>query len=153
MSGLRTFVVLFLLVAFVNANYWKLCDDSGNGVKITDVEITGCTGPPCVFKKGENATVNVKFTSNNDYDHLYTSMCGIILGKCLNLPLADSDECDEGATCPIKKGSKQEITVIVHLDKSFPSVKVVADFSIQKDKNEDDPKKGEGCFAVEIQLK
>ena len=33
-------------------------------MEITDVEIKGCTGPPCVFKKGENATVNVKFTSS-----------------------------------------------------------------------------------------
>ena len=49
-------------------------------------------------------------------------MCGDILSKCLNLKLADSDECDEGATCPIKKGSKQEITVIVPIDKHFPSV-------------------------------
>jgi hypothetical protein len=44
--------------------YTLVSVDVGSGaVKVTAVDMPGCTGPPCILKKGTNVSISITFTT------------------------------------------------------------------------------------------
>merc|ERR1712142_1291173 len=71
-------VVLLGLLAVANAG--SPYKDCGSKAKITNVDINGCTRPPCLLAKGKDASMTIKFLAPSAATAVNTNVHGIIGG-------------------------------------------------------------------------
>ena len=98
---------------------WSSIGDGGD-IKIQNVSIADCCAPPCIFHKGENATIVITFQSSKDFSTLTQDLCGEIV-TCLPLPGQNTDTCQD-VTCPIEANKQYMQKFSVPVSSSYPSV-------------------------------
>ncbi|XP_054160270.1 mite group 2 allergen Gly d 2.02-like [Oppia nitens] len=120
---LRLFTLILCLGLTLASVPYKDCGKK----EVTNVEITGCSGEPCVFVKGNKITLSVDFTANQDSDKaefsLIASHGGVDIDMSTLIKDFDKNGC-HSTTCPIKKGAKQSFKYDIVVPISVPDIEV-----------------------------
>ncbi|GAB1601458.1 NPC intracellular cholesterol transporter 2 homolog a-like [Argonauta hians] len=135
------FVLAFAAVSMADSPHQKCDSDLGT---LSEVRISGCTDTVCILKKGTNVTIEVDFTATDDIPSLKDAVYGIIAGVKVPFPTSQPDACNgKNLECPLKKGQKYTYKSLIPISTSYPSLKLVVEYSI---KNAD----GKAAFCIDI---
>jgi len=102
-------------------NIFKIPLGSKSG-SIVDVDITGCTKAPCLFQRGQNYTLTLKFKANANTKTLTNHVYGVIAHIPVPFHLPNDDGCQLGLTCPIKSGDLLSESVTLPILTQYPKV-------------------------------
>ncbi|BES90570.1 Hypothetical protein domain [Nesidiocoris tenuis] len=103
------------------------------------VNVTNCDKPPCVLKRKNTYTVNLKFSPDHDIKNVRTSVQGIIAG--IPLPFLGVDGTSacgkiydkDGKTpvkCPLEKGVQYTYINKFDILQVYPKVRVVVHWAL-----------------------
>merc|ERR1712212_1080352 len=91
-------VVLLGLLAVASAG--SPYKDCGSKAKLTQVDINGCTKPPCLLPKGANAAMTIKFVSQTAATKVDTNVHGIIAGIPVPFSVPGGAACENNHIAP-----------------------------------------------------
>ena len=92
-------------------------------MKIVSLSIPGCCSPPCVLKRGTNATVTVVFTTDKSYKSMSQKLCGELNGLCIGINALPLDFCQFVAgNCPIEAGKQYSAKIELPIAENYPPV-------------------------------
>ncbi|XP_046567391.1 NPC intracellular cholesterol transporter 2-like isoform X2 [Haliotis rubra] len=134
-----------LFVAQAESINFKNCDANGT---VTSMDVAPCPVQPCVFHKGDNATVKICFTAPASSNNLTAEIDGVVAGIPVKFPMPNPNGCyQSGIGCPISKGQTYCYTNNLAVLPSYPSIRLVVKWSLFGD-----DKVPEFCvlFPVEI---
>ncbi|EFN89512.1 Protein NPC2-like protein [Harpegnathos saltator] len=97
--------------------------------KFTNVSVSNCrtSDEKCILKRGNNATISIKFIPNMDISSVDVLVYGVMLDIPIPFPIEKPDACedpDSGIHCPLKKNQEYYYTTTMFVQRKFPSVSV-----------------------------
>jgi len=130
---------LLVLCAAANAIVWAPCSGVSTKGTPTKVAVGGCEQTStCSLKKGQNATIEIDFTINEDSNSAKSVVHGIIEHIPVPFPLDDPNVCkDSGIQCPLKSGSTYSYKTYIFVKTIYPSIKLKVRWEIQDDSGND----------------
>ncbi|XP_044730706.1 ecdysteroid-regulated 16 kDa protein-like [Chrysoperla carnea] len=134
-------IFVILSTMFVNLATAEFYQDCGSpaGV-ITDVEVDECkpTDKVCILKKNTNATITIKFKTNQPTESVTADVHGIVAGRSIAFPLANSNGCfKSGLLCPLAEGVENTYENTLAILKVYPSLSVKVKWELKNEKGED----------------
>ncbi|RXG59060.1 Protein NPC2-like protein [Armadillidium vulgare] len=107
---------------------------------MNNIKITGCSPNKndCVFARGEDAEIQIPFTTSNSPEKLTAIVHGILFGIPIPFSLPNNDACvDSGLSCPVPKNTEVIYTTKIPVRKEYPSLRVTVQMKL-RDENGDD---------------
>jgi len=107
--------------------------------KVFNLTLTPCPpGPKCVIKRGENITMQLEFTPNEDSNGLTAVVHGLIGPLPVPFPLPQPDACkSSGITCPVQTGKNYKYYTTLPVLESYPKIRVTVQLELQDDQKKD----------------
>lgn len=136
---IRSFAILLFAIAVVTSKkvHFQDCASQTHG-KILYVDATPCDEDPCVFKRGSNETVTVKFIPGEVITSGKLYLYAIRWGMRFSLPLPNPNACEGyGLACPLKSDVPVELAFTQEVSESFPSGSFKLE-AVLRDQNGDD---------------
>ncbi|KAK8390380.1 hypothetical protein O3P69_010218 [Scylla paramamosain] len=127
---MRGFFLVLLCWAAADAS--TLFQDCGSVGSDVELNVEGCTMPPCQLKRGEVVDVNFKFTSSKDSTGLEIEALANIGGIEFPWVGIDTNGCHY-TSCPISAGSHVDWTLPVEILNEYPAISVVVTFKLVDD--------------------
>ncbi|XP_029165205.1 NPC intracellular cholesterol transporter 2 homolog a-like [Nylanderia fulva] len=95
----------------------------------TEVSVSEChpSDVKCTLVRGFNASISIKFTPNQDIEHVNVLVYGILFGVPVPFPFDKPDVCqdpNDGIKCPLKKNQEYQYTTSLFVQKTYPAVNV-----------------------------
>ncbi|CAF0794343.1 unnamed protein product, partial [Brachionus calyciflorus] len=119
-------LLVFAILALTNLSNaqitWKDCG-SKNGA-VTSLEVEGCSATPCTLKKGQDASMLVKFNQKIAANTVSAKVSGVILGVPIPFPLPESNACNLAATCPASANTENQVALKLPILNEYPSLSV-----------------------------
>lgn len=128
---------------------FELCSGKPTDVKVTGVDVPGCTAAPCVLKRGTNVSITATFTTAKAFSNLSNKLYGEIGGVDVPFPGYPSDQvdaCKLGVTCPTTAGGSSSEKITLPVKSSDPAITLVAKWEFLSDKTM------VGCVEVPLKL-
>lgn len=126
---------------------FKDCSKTTDNFKVTSVTVEGCTTPPCILKKGGNATVGIDFVASEITPNMTAKVYGQIAGVDIPFPLTNENACTCGVTCPTKVATAYKYKYSLPISTVYPSVECVVYWYLY------DSSKAEAlCITVLVQI-
>jgi Niemann-Pick C2 protein len=133
---MKSFIVLAIcLFGLAQAGQIKFTDCGSKTGIIEYVEVSDCNAAPCTLKKGQDASLTLRFTASVDTSKLTSQVNGIKYGVPLPFPLPEPDSCKLGATCPVSRGESNEISITLPILSVYPSLNIDVRWIVYDDKN------------------
>ncbi|XP_054153401.1 NPC intracellular cholesterol transporter 2-like [Oppia nitens] len=121
-------ITFTFILGYCYASYsYNICDKSLLKGSLNSVNISNCDPDltdKCIFKKGQNVTITVSFTSHETVDYLKVKIYGIIMGLPIPWPVFPDDACMRGIQCPIANNSVNTFNLSMPVSTTYPSIPV-----------------------------
>ncbi|XP_067681886.1 NPC intracellular cholesterol transporter 2-like [Haliotis asinina] len=117
-----------LFVVQAESINFKNCDANGT---VTSMDVSPCPVQPCVFHKGDDASVKVCFKAPASSNNLTAEIDGIVAGIPVKFPMPNPNGCyQSGIECPISKSQTYCYTSNLAVLPSYPSIRIVVRWSL-----------------------
>lgn len=126
-------IVVCFTVTTTRAVKWINCPGATLKGKVSDVIVVGCESTPvCELKKGQNASIEIDFTSDVASAEATSVVHGIIAGVPFPFSPPNPHVCkDSGVVCPLKKDEQYKYKTYIYVKSEYPSVAVKVKWEIQ----------------------
>ena len=115
---------------------YKSCGSASG--KLLNVTVSGCTGNPCILKKGTDASFAIGFTAGKDITAVKAVVHGIISGIPIPFPIPNADGCkNSNLVCPLKSGQTYLYKDAIPVAASYPSIRLVVKWELEDENGKD----------------
>ncbi|XP_035780068.1 NPC intracellular cholesterol transporter 2-like [Anopheles albimanus] len=143
-------VLLIALVApaVVYGNVTRAC--TNGRPQPTNVNIHGCTAPPCQLVRGEDVIADIDFTTNRAVPTMTTIATATALGVVTNYPLGtNAQTCNflQGSSCPLSANEDVTYQLRMPILAIYPLVSLSIEIDVVDPDNA-----SVTCFVVDAQV-
>ncbi|KAL7635991.1 UNVERIFIED_CONTAM: hypothetical protein RMT77_013809 [Armadillidium vulgare] len=145
----KIFFALFALVTTASAVIITNCNSTGI-VDMDNIKVTGCTPQRryCLFKKGEDAELELPFTPRNPVQKMTAYVTGIISHIPIPFPIPNSNAClNSDLTCPLSPDTEVTYKAKLAVKKGYPAVHVKVRWELRDEHGGDVV-----CIEIPVQI-
>ncbi|XP_052890161.1 NPC intracellular cholesterol transporter 2-like [Anopheles moucheti] len=146
---IRALLLIALVPAVVYGNVGRACD--GDRPQATNVNIVGCSAPPCDLIRGQDVIAYIDFTTDRAVTTMTTVPTATALGITAPYPLpaefANTCAWLEGSSCPLSANEDVTYRLTIPVLPIYPLVSLSIEIDIVDETNE-----SVACFVVDAQV-
>ncbi|XP_011161897.1 NPC intracellular cholesterol transporter 2 homolog a [Solenopsis invicta] len=138
----RITVFPLLCVLCITSSFAFVFEDCGSEIgKMVELSISSCTdmtAEKCVFTRGSDVNVNMKFSASKDVSEVTALAFGVMMEVPIPFPLEKPKICSDpssGVSCPLKKDQEYQYKSSFAVEKKTPpvSIEVMWEFRSEND--------------------
>lgn len=111
--------ILFVLSLLSSASGRKIKFTDCNHGEVKEIDVDPCNKEPCMFKKGQTATLTVKGIPSNSTDKGQLKLYVLVSDIPVEFPGIEPDICRH-VKCPIIAGNEYTVVLKIKIEDYFP---------------------------------